>query len=192
MRLTRQSEIAIGVLAACAERPGEQVQTVRLAEITRTTKAHAARIVALLVRYGYLKSIRGRSGGLRLLADPSRIALGDVLRLTQPELADIATIRKPDTLAVKATFDVIVQAAFASFFDMIDRFTVADLVALSPSGRMACLDCSLLNPARRPRVAAARPSTSLPPRDCPRAALPPRANRNQAESIDRHALRPVA
>lgn len=191
MRLTRQSEIAVGILAACAERPGEQMQTVRLAEITRTTKAHAARIVALLVRYGYLTSIRGRSGGLRLLADPSRIALGDVLRLTQPELADIATIREPDRRSGKA-FDSIVQAAFASFLDMIDRFTVADLVALSPSGRMACLDCSLLNPARRPSAAVARSFTSFPQLDwAAGAAMSLRANRNQAESTDRHALRPA-
>ncbi len=149
MRLTRQSEIAIGILAACAESPEERMRTQRVADITLTTKDHAAQIVALLVRHGYLASTRGSRGGLRLAADPACMALGEILRITQPELADLADRPEDTRHSGNQVLDTILQAAFASFVALMDRFTVADLLALPPSRRLACLDCSLVNPVHR-------------------------------------------
>jgi Rrf2 family transcriptional regulator, nitric oxide-sensitive transcriptional repressor len=90
MRLSRQSEIAIGILAICAERPTERIRTQAVADLTDTTKDHAAQIVALLVRRGFLATLRGRQGGLELKMAPADIILGNVLRVTQPELAFFA------------------------------------------------------------------------------------------------------
>ena len=40
-----------------------------------------------LTRAGYLKAVRGRSGGLTLAKRPNRIKLGEVLRATEPDFA---------------------------------------------------------------------------------------------------------
>jgi Rrf2 family nitric oxide-sensitive transcriptional repressor len=136
------------MLAACAERSAEQVTTQQLAVAARTTKDHAARIVALLVRHGFLASWRGRHGGLILAETPEAIRIGAVLKATQSELAELRNRTEPADRSGNSIFDTIVQAAFANFLALMDRFTVADLVAQPPSRRVSCLDCGLMNPAR--------------------------------------------
>lgn len=150
MRLHRQTEIAIGALAVCARKPKTMVSTRYIAEWTGATKDHAAQIVAMLVRNGYLASERGRAGGLRLVVNPEDVSLGDILRLTQPELAGDAHGRnRPSGSHV---LDMIVEAASASFIRLMASFTIADLIAAPATGRIACLDCGLLNPATRPKA----------------------------------------
>lgn len=152
MRLTRMSEIAIGALATCAEKPNSMVSTRFIAEQTGTTKDHAAQVVAMLVRNGFIASERGRAGGLRLAVDPEHITLGDVLRLTQPELAGQDDARVRNRPSGSQALDMIVEAASASFVRLMGRFTIADLIAAPATGRVACLDCGLLNPAMRPKA----------------------------------------
>lgn len=191
MRLTRQSEIAIGILAACAERPAETIQTQRVADIALTTRDHAAHIVGLLVKRGYLGTIRGRNGGLRLAIVPERIVLGEVLRLTQPELADLADHPEQVAHSGNPIFNTILQAAFASFVALMDRFTVADLVALPPSRRIACLDCDLLNPVHRTasRLSGLLRKPTVPYERPTRPAAMMLSDRPNQERKTSHALR---
>lgn len=150
MYLTRQSEIAFGMLAACARRPHAMASTRQLAETTRTTKDHAAQIVAKLVRAGYLASERGRGGGVRIAADPASIRLGEILRLTQPERSAFDGEAVGDSSSGNAVLlDTIVAAASTSLLRLMERFTVADLLTPAAASRIACIDCSLLVPARQ-------------------------------------------
>ncbi|HEY0121135.1 MAG TPA: Rrf2 family transcriptional regulator [Rhizobium sp.] len=159
MRLSKQSEIAIGILAICAGRPTERIRTQGVADLTSTTKDHAAQIVALLVRHGFLSTVRGRRGGLQLAMAPVDINLGSVLRVTQPELASVGDGARLLAASGNSIFGIIVEAAFASFLALMDHFTVSDLIALPPSPRLACLDCSLVNPAHRTRMSMSSPSS---------------------------------
>ena len=49
-------------------------------------------IVPLLTRAGYLKSLRGNSGGYRLAKLPAEYKVGDILRTTEGDLAPIACL----------------------------------------------------------------------------------------------------
>lgn len=144
MRLKRQSEIAIGILAACARSPSTKFPAQHLAQEIGATKDHAYQVVALLVRNGLLHSDRGPGGGIRLARDPAEIKLADVLRITQPELGANVEEPEPGTVAGQPLLDSIVAAASSFFVSLLDKFTVADLAA-SPDGfGVACLDCSLV------------------------------------------------
>jgi Rrf2 family nitric oxide-sensitive transcriptional repressor len=152
MRLTRQSEIAIAVLTTCARAGRKTVRTMEAAEAAATTKDHAAQVVNDLVHEGFLKTMRGRQGGIALAVPATEILLGDVLRRMQPDLVRHAEIRESDELEVASiAFAAIVGAAEATFLTFMDRFTVADLVSDAAAKRIDCLDCELLNPARRKR-----------------------------------------
>lgn len=136
MRLTRQSEIAFGILASCARRPGAMTRTWKLARETGTTKDHAAQVVAKLVRNGYLASERGRDGGVRLAADPKSIRLADILRLSQPDLSAFDDERDGEhPSGDPGLVDVIVSAASTSLLRLMERFTVADLLLPSAASR---------------------------------------------------------
>ena len=156
MRLTRQSEIAIAILAACARAAGKTMRTMEAAGAAMATKDHAAHVVNDLVHEGFLKTIRGRQGGISLAVPAKEILLGDVLRRMQPDLVRHAEARENEEPATaNIAFNAIVGAAEATFLTFMDRFSVADLVSETAGKRIDCLDCELLNPARRKRDKAA-------------------------------------
>ncbi|WP_434058026.1 RrF2 family transcriptional regulator [Agrobacterium tumefaciens] len=130
MRLSRQSEIAIGILNACALKRQEIAQTEELARQTGTTKLFAAQAVSLLVRGGFLRSKRGRGGGVALAHPAAEIRLGSVLRLTQggwcPGVGRRPSARS-NSSAPWPAFDRVLLAASDSFLDTFDDFTLADL-----------------------------------------------------------------
>ena len=55
-------------------------QTINMAE------SHVAKIIQLLVKYGYLKSTRGPKGGLVLIKTPSSITLLEIFELIEGEI----------------------------------------------------------------------------------------------------------
>lgn len=144
MQLKRQSEIAIGVLAACARRPGTTIPAQQIAQEIGTTKDHAYQVVALLVRNGFLQSERGPGGGVQLNADPHTIKLVDVLRLTEPAIESTERgAAQPRPMTNEVLLDRIVETASSFFVRLLDRFTIADLVSPENAANFACLDCRL-------------------------------------------------
>lgn len=148
MRLTRQYEIAVSILETCARAPDRQWTTRQVAEIARTTKDHAAQVVAGLVRTGYLRSERGRRGGLLLARAPKEIGLGDILRLSHRGFVMSQDASAKNSEVEPTTFGVILEAGLASFVRFMNRFTIADLVTGYTFGPVACFECNLVNPAR--------------------------------------------
>ncbi len=146
MRLTRQSEIAFAILTACARRPGEYVHTSIAAIEARASRLHTAKIVHLLVHAGLLVTARGRAGGIALARPAGSISLAAVLRHTQPDLVetDMPVRRKQ---AEHAPLSIVIHAARGAFLTLMDRFTVADLVAKPAVDRLACFDCGLMRAA---------------------------------------------
>lgn len=154
MKLTRQAQIAIDILALCARPPeAEQVTTRLAAELCSTTKDHAAQIVARLVRTGYLASLRGRMGGIRLAVPASEINIGAVLRLMEPDFA-AGPGQDPAAGESGHGFDRLQRAANEAFISTFDTYTVADLVEDPEKSRLGCLDCELNALARRARAFA--------------------------------------
>lgn len=149
MRLTRQSEIAIAILTACAGAPGETVRTIEAAKAAQATKDHAVQVANDLVHHGFLKAIRGCQGGIKLAVPPQEILLGDVLRRMQPDLARNAKVGgSAEPSAINPAFTAIVAAAEAIFLTFMDRFSIADLVSENAGKQV---DHQLLNPACRKR-----------------------------------------
>jgi Rrf2 family nitric oxide-sensitive transcriptional repressor len=68
---------------------------------------HLNKVAQTLAAHGYLQTLRGRSGGLRLLQEPKSIRLGAVALATEPDfhiasciarrwkLSDLRTMRSP-------------------------------------------------------------------------------------------------
>src|SRR5450759_3279372 len=68
-----------------------------IAEVAQSygvSKNHLMKVAYQLGVAGYIETIRGRSGGLRLAKSPKAIILGEVVRRTEPDMA-IVTCFKP-------------------------------------------------------------------------------------------------
>lgn len=161
MRLTRQSEIAIAILSACAQRPNGYVHTQKAAIAAGATRQHTAKIVHGLVHAGLLRTTRGRGGGIGLALPAEEITLRTILWHTQPELAQ--TVEPSRSRTTSEHLDIIIHAAQGAFVALMDRFTVADLIAERSIRGLACGDCALMKPACRMASTTPRSSCSERP-----------------------------
>jgi Rrf2 family nitric oxide-sensitive transcriptional repressor len=86
MRLTAYTDYSLRVLMRLALRPQELTTIADIARAYRISEHHLMKVVHQLGRAGYIETVRGRGGGLRLARDPTAIWLGDVVRRTEPDL----------------------------------------------------------------------------------------------------------
>ncbi|MBR2119184.1 MAG: Rrf2 family transcriptional regulator [Afipia sp.] len=133
MRLTHFSDYALRVLMYAAVR-GENLITIEeTAELYGISRAHLMKVANQLTRAGYLKAIRGRSGGLALAKRPDAISLGDVLRATEPDFALVECFTADNRCLItpRCRLRGALHEALAAFVGTLDGYTLADLI-LSP------------------------------------------------------------
>ncbi|TGQ27114.1 Rrf2 family transcriptional regulator, partial [Mesorhizobium sp. M00.F.Ca.ET.216.01.1.1] len=87
MRLTNFSDFALRMLMYAASAGDHLITIEETARTFKVSKAHLNKVANTLTRGGYLKAVRGRSGGLALGLRPEMIRIGDVIRLTEPDFA---------------------------------------------------------------------------------------------------------
>ena len=97
------------------------------------------KVVNQLANAGLLDTVRGRGGGFTLGRDPAGITLGEVVRLTEPDLrpADCGNC----VLRVGCGLTPLLASAMQAFLDELDRQTLADAL------RGSSLPASLLAPS---------------------------------------------
>jgi Rrf2 family transcriptional regulator, nitric oxide-sensitive transcriptional repressor len=126
MRLTRYTDYALRVLMYAGAR-GDQVSTI--AEIARTydiSRDHLMKVVQELGRAGYLRNVRGRSGGILLARPPGEIVVGQVVRHTE---ADFDLVECGScVIAPVCNLTGVLHEALEAFFAVLDGYTVEDLL----------------------------------------------------------------
>ncbi len=102
-----------------------------ISEAYGISENHVVKVVQHLVRLGYVASVRGRSGGIRLAKDPETIGLGDVFRKTEPSLKLLTCFDKEhNTCPIVSVCDLqhVFQQAMKGFLDELDKKTLGDLM----------------------------------------------------------------
>jgi Rrf2 family nitric oxide-sensitive transcriptional repressor len=133
MRLTDFSDYSLRLLMYAAARTDRLITIEETAELYWISRAHLMKVANQLTRAGFLKSVRGRSGGLALAERPERIRLGDVLRVTEPDFALVECFRGENGCLItpRCRLRGVLREALAAFAGTLDRYTLADL-ALNP------------------------------------------------------------
>jgi Rrf2 family nitric oxide-sensitive transcriptional repressor len=133
MRLTDFSDYALRLLMYAAAQGDRLVTIEETAKLYGISRAHLMKVANQLTRAGFMKAVRGRSGGLALAMQPERICLGDVLRATEPDFALVECFRSGNLCLITPCCRLrgVLKEALAAFSATIDRYTLADLV-LSP------------------------------------------------------------
>ncbi len=133
MRLTDFSDYSLRLLMYAATQADRLITIEETAEIYGISRAHLMKVANQLTRAGFLKSVRGRSGGLSLARRPESIRLGDVLRATEPDFALVECFRAGNKCVItpRCRLRGVLREALAAFSGTLDRYTLADLL-LSP------------------------------------------------------------
>ncbi len=130
MRLTRYTDYSLRVLIYLAAHP-EGFGTVQaIADAYDISRHHLMKVVQELGRRGYVDTVRGRGGGLRLRLSPERINIGRVVRDMENDLALVECFG-PDNRCVitpACSLKNLLADAMRAFMAVLDRHTLADLL----------------------------------------------------------------
>lgn len=140
MRLTLFSDYSLRVLLYAAAHGDRLVTVTEIAKAYRISRNHLVKVAAMLVKIGVVEATRGRHGGLRLALPPDRINVGRLVRKTEPDFALVECFDKKTNACVITPFcslkDVLFEAQ-ARFLEVLDRHTLADLLARTTDMRQA-------------------------------------------------------
>lgn len=131
MQLTRYTDYALRVLiyVALSERDTRSVATVsETAAQFQVSKNHLNKIVHRLRQRGYLETLRGRSGGIRLGRPAAEITIGQVVRDMEPTLVVIDCHHPPCPILGGCRLRGALYKAQEAFMAVLDGYSLADIV----------------------------------------------------------------
>lgn len=123
MQLTQHTDYGIRLLIVLARREGAMSLPAFSSE-QQLSYNHVAKVAHALGRAGFIRSLRGRSGGVVLARSPEDITLGEVVRAMEPSLrlADCAGC----VLRLDCSTSSVLADALAAFLEVLDRTTLAE------------------------------------------------------------------
>ncbi len=131
MELSAYSDYALRILIQTTLRRPHRVTVDEVADTFGISRHHLVKIVHDLGRNGYLQTQRGMGGGFTLGRAPENIRIGDVVRLceeTETVIDCIDQPRQPCRLYPSCRLKGVLDEAAAAFFEVLDGYTLADLV----------------------------------------------------------------
>ena len=152
MRLTRQTNYAMRILMYCAANEGRLSRIPKIAEAYTVSELFLFKILQPLVENGLVETVRGRNGGVKLGRAADKINLFDVVRVTEESFAMAECFENDATecpLVDSCALNQALREALNAFFAVLERYTIADLVAARPNVR-SLLGIDMLAPARAP------------------------------------------
>jgi Rrf2 family transcriptional regulator, nitric oxide-sensitive transcriptional repressor len=130
MRLTTKTNLAARILMACAVNESVTLRSAEIAQACNASLNHLLQLVNALQAHGFIETLRGRSGGLRLARPPAQISMGDVFRVFEAG-TPFAECFDPETntcpLSATCRLRGYVARAVEAFYHELDMVTLADL-----------------------------------------------------------------
>lgn len=140
MRLTTYTDFALRLLTYLALKPHELATIRQAADAYSIPFNHLNKVAHELGRAGFIETVRGRGGGLRLKRDAAEIRVGDVVRSTEDDfrLAEcFDPVRNSCRIIGPCRLRGALREALDAYLAVLDRFTIADLVA--PAGPLKAI-----------------------------------------------------
>lgn len=95
MMISTRGRYALRVMADIAEHADKKyVPMKEVAQRQGISLKYLERILPVLTQNGFLEGLQGKGGGYRLVKPPEECRIGDILRLTEGDLAPVACLEK--------------------------------------------------------------------------------------------------
>jgi Rrf2 family nitric oxide-sensitive transcriptional repressor len=132
MRLTVYTDYSLRLLMYLAVRPERLATIQEVATAYKISSNHLMKVAHQLGVAGYIDTVRGRSGGMRLGRQADTIGLGEVIRHTEPDM-HVVPCFDPENVSCPlrraCRLKNALDRARLAFLAVLDEYTLADLVA---------------------------------------------------------------
>lgn len=132
MKLTTFTDYCLRVLIYLAADPDRRATIAQIAGAFDVSEHHLVKVVHFLGRQGWVRTLRGRGGGLVLAKPAAAIGIGLVVRdsegAAQPAECFGHGASSSCAIAGCCRLSGVLAEAVAAFYAVLDRYTLADLV----------------------------------------------------------------
>lgn len=130
MQLTKQTDYAFRVLLYLCDAPAETLSNVKdICAFHDISHNHVAKVVVKLTKLGYIDSVRGHGGGIRLAKPPEDINVAQVIRDFENTLEPVNCFTPRCAMLPGCKLKGVLFEAMNEFIESTARYTLADLQA---------------------------------------------------------------
>jgi Rrf2 family nitric oxide-sensitive transcriptional repressor len=130
MHITRYTDFSLRVLIYLAVQTDRLTTIQEIAESYDISKNHLMKIVHQLNRMGYIETVRGKNGGMRLHRAPSDINIGVLVRETEQDMNIVECFSSNDTCRISPVCGLrgMFGEAMDAFLKTLDQYTLEDVI----------------------------------------------------------------
>lgn len=132
MQLTQHTDYSLRVLIYLSLQPARLCTITEIADFYGISRNHLVKVVHKLGLLGYIETVRGKHGGLRLARPAAEITIGEVARSTEPNF-NIAECfdREANQCSITEVcrLKTILLQARKAFMETLDGHTIADAIS---------------------------------------------------------------
>lgn len=132
MLISTRGRYALRVLIDLAEHKSDgYIPMKEVATRQGISLKYLERIIPVLSKHGYVEGVQGKGGGYRLLKAPKDCKIGDILRLTEGDLAPVACLES-NAKPCERAFECRTYPMWVEFYRVVNEYfdckTLADII----------------------------------------------------------------
>lgn len=134
MRLTTMTDYSLRLIMYAGRHRDRLCTIAEIAHAHDISEAHLMKITHRLALGGWIETIRGKGGGLRLAREPNTVNLGELVRYIEPDFAIVECLGVGDTCTLTGNCRLtgVLVEALQAFMARLDATTLADVIDPPP------------------------------------------------------------
>ena len=130
VKLTLYTDYSLRVLMYLGMRDEEKIQIDEIAGYYNISRNHLTKVVHHLAKLGYIKTVRGRGGGIMLNYRPEAVNIGEVVRQTEDNLhmAECFSEGNECVLTPVCGLRFVLNDALKAYLEVLDKYTLQDII----------------------------------------------------------------
>jgi Rrf2 family nitric oxide-sensitive transcriptional repressor len=131
MHLTTFSDYSMRVMMYLGLQHGQLATIAEIAQAYNISENHLTKVVHQLAQRGYVETVRGKGGGLRLARDPKTVNIGEMIRDSEGDTGLLPCVDSQSACCIQPACKLmgILREAQAALFEVLDKYTLADLLS---------------------------------------------------------------